>query len=273
MTPDQIAQVERIVNAQVLDNQPVQARLMSYDEAVQGGAMALFGEKYGDTVRVLDIGFSRELCGGTHVARTGDIGLFKIVSEGGVAAGVRRIEAITGMNALNWAQATQAGLLQAASALRTQPSELVERIGQVQGQVKQLERDLDQLKSKLAASAGNDLAGKATDLPGGARLLVATVTGTDPKALRGMVDQLKDKLKSAVVVLATVVDGKISLVAGVTADLAGKVKAGDLVGMVATQVGGKGGGRPDMAMGGGTDANALPAAMAAVNAWVSQQLG
>ena len=272
MTPDQIAQVERIVNAQVLDNQPVQAQLMSYDEAVQGGAMALFGEKYGDTVRVLDIGFSRELCGGTHVARTGDIGLFKVVSEGGVAAGVRRIEAITGMNALNWAQATHAGLLQAASALRTQPSELVERIGQVQGQVKQLERDLDQLKSKLAASAGNDLAGKATDLPGGARLLVATVTGTDPKALRGMVDQLKDKLKSAVVVLATVADGKISLVAGVTADLAGKVKAGDLVGMVAAQVGGKGGGRPDMAMGGGTDANALPAAMGAVNAWVARKL-
>jgi alanyl-tRNA synthetase len=273
MTPEQIAQVERIVNQEILANQATQARVMSYDDAVQGGAMALFGEKYGDTVRVLDIGFSRELCGGTHVARTGDIGLFKIISEGGVAAGVRRVEAITGMNALAWAQASNALLLQAASALRTQPSDLVDRIGQVQGQVKQLERELDQLKSKLAASAGNDLAAKALDLPGGARLLAATVTGTDPKALRGMVDQLKDKLKSAVVVLATVADGKISLVAGVTPDLSGKVKAGELVGMVAAQVGGKGGGRPDMAMGGGSDAAALPAAMSSVNAWVAKQLG
>lgn len=272
LTQQQIAQVEQIVNAEVLANQAVNAQLMSYDDAVQGGAVALFGEKYGDTVRVLDIGFSRELCGGTHVVRTGDIGLFKIVSEGGVAAGVRRVEAITGLNALAWAQSTNACLLQAASALRTQPTELVERISQVQGQVKQLERELDQLKSKLASSAGNDLAGKAIELAGGARLLVATVNGTDPKALRGMVDQLKDKLKSAVVLLATIADGKISLVGGVTADLSSKVKAGDLVGMVAGQVGGKGGGRPDMAMGGGTDAAALPAAMGTVNAWVSQKL-
>lgn len=234
--------------------------------------MALFGEKYGDTVRVLDIGFSRELCGGTHVARTGDIGLFKIVSESGVAAGVRRVEAITGDNAVQWVQQTNNTLQRAASLLRTQPAELAERISLLQGQVKTLERELDQAKSKLAASAGNDLAGKAIELPGGAKLLVANISGADPKALRGMVDQLKDKLKSAVVLLATVADDKISLVAGVTADVTAKVKAGELVGMVAAKVGGKGGGRPDMAMGGGSDAAALPAATASVEAWVRERL-
>jgi alanyl-tRNA synthetase len=272
MTDKQIAEVERIVNAEVLDNHATQAKVMAYDEAVKGGAMALFGEKYGDTVRVLDIGSSRELCGGTHVARTGDIGLFKIVSEGGVAAGVRRVEAITGENAVAWVQQTNATLLRAAGLLKAQPAELVERIALMQGQMKSLERDLDQLKSKLAASAGNDLAGKAVVLEGEAKLLVANVSGTDPKALRGMVDQLKDKLKSAVVLLATVADDKISLVAGVTADLAGKVKAGELVGMVASQVGGKGGGRPDMAMGGGSDVSALAGATASVEAWVRERL-
>ncbi|MGB3290371.1 MAG: alanine--tRNA ligase [Burkholderiaceae bacterium] len=272
MTDKQIAEVERIVNSEVLANHATQAQVMAYDEAVQGGAMALFGEKYGDTVRVLDIGFSRELCGGTHVERTGDIGLFKITSEGGVAAGVRRVEAITGENAVDWAQQTNATLLRAAGLLKTQPAELAERIALMQGQVKHLERDLDQLKSKLAASAGNDLAGKAVALAGDAKLLVANVSGTDPKALRGMVDQLKDKLKSAVVLLATVADDKISLVAGVTADLAGKVKAGDLVGMVAAQVGGKGGGRPDMAMGGGSDVSALAGAVSSVEAWVRERL-
>jgi alanyl-tRNA synthetase len=272
MTPEQIIEVERIVNDEVLANRPATARVMPYDEAVQGGAMALFGEKYGDTVRVLDIGFSRELCGGTHVARTGDIGLFKIVSEGGVAAGVRRVEAITGDNAVQWVQQTNGTLQRAAGLLRTQPAELVERISLLQGQIKTLERDLDQAKSKLAASAGNDLAGKAVELPGGAKLLVANISGADPKALRGMVDQLKDKLKSAVVLLATVADDKISLVAGVTADVTAKVKAGELVGMVAAKVGGKGGGRPDMAMGGGSDAAALPAATASVEAWVRERL-
>ncbi len=272
LTPVQIEHVEAIVNAQVLANHDVHANHMSYDEAVQGGAVALFGEKYGDTVRVLDIGFSRELCGGTHVARTGDIGLFKIISEGGVAAGVRRVEAITGMNALRWAQATQGCLQQAASALKTQPSELVERIGLVQGQVKSLERELDQLKSKLAASAGNDLAAKAINLAGNVRLLAAAVPGADPKALRGMADQLKDKLKSAVVLLATISEGKVSLVAGVTPDLTAKVKAGDLLAMVAAQVGGKGGGRPDMAMGGGTDPAGLPGAIQSVQAWVQERL-
>ncbi|TFL10218.1 alanine--tRNA ligase [Pusillimonas caeni] len=272
LTVAQIRQVEQIVNDEVLQNREVQAAHMSYDEAVGGGAVALFGEKYGDVVRVLDIGFSRELCGGTHVARTGDIGLFKIVSEGGVAAGVRRIEAVTGDNALHWVQDTQAVLQQAAALLKAQPADLGDRILQLQGQLKALERDLEQAKSKLATSAGNDLAGQAITLAGDARLLVANIAGADPKALRGMADQLKAKLKSAVVLLATEAEGKISLVAGVTSDLTGKVKAGDLVGMVAGQVGGKGGGRPDMAMGGGSDAQALPGAIAQVHDWVLARL-
>ncbi|MDS1141886.1 alanine--tRNA ligase [Pusillimonas sp. SM2304] len=272
MTAEQIAQVERIVNDEVLANHATKAQLMAYDDAVQGGAMALFGEKYGDTVRVLDIGFSRELCGGTHVARTGDIGLFKIVSEGGVAAGVRRVEAITGDNALAWVQQTNDTLVRAAGLLKTQPAELVDRIALMQSQAKSLERELDRLQSKLAASAGNDLASQAIVLQGDAKLLVASLSGADPKALRGMVDQLKDKLKSAVVLLAAVADDKISLAAGVTGDLAGRVKAGDLVGMVAAQVGGKGGGRPDMAMGGGTDVAALAGATASVESWVRERL-
>ncbi|WP_454007900.1 DHHA1 domain-containing protein, partial [Alcaligenes sp. Marseille-Q7550] len=254
MTAEQIAQVEAIVNAEVLANKDVQARLMSFDDAVSGGAMALFGEKYGDEVRVLDIGFSRELCGGTHVARTGDIGLFKIVSEGGVAAGVRRVEAITGDNALHWVQDQQRLLNEAAASLRTQPDGLVGRISALQGQIKELEREREQLQSKLASAAGQDLVSQAVALNDTSRLLVATLTGVDPKALRGMADQLKDKFKSAVLLLSVVADGKVSLVGGVTPDLAGKVKAGDLVGFVAGQIGGKGGGRPDMAMGGGTDA-------------------
>ena len=272
VTAAQIKEIERIVNDEVLQNHDVQASHMAYDDAVTGGAVALFGEKYGDMVRVLDIGSSRELCGGTHVARTGDIGLFKIVSEGGVAAGVRRIEAVTGINALRWVQDTQATLQHAAALLKTQPADLSERILQLQGQLKTLERDLDQAKSKLAASAGNDLAGQAITVAGDSRLLVANIAGADPKALRGMADQLKDKLKSAVVLLATEAEGKISLVAGVTSDLTGKVKAGELVGMVAGQVGGKGGGRPDMAMGGGSDAAALPAAIAQVHDWVRTRL-
>ena len=272
VTPSQIAEVEQIVNAEILENHAIAAQLMSYDEAVQGGAMALFGEKYGDTVRVLDIGSSRELCGGTHVTRTGDIGLFKIVSESGVAAGVRRIEAITGANALLWVQHTSETLSQAASLLKTQPKDLPDRIVVMQTQIKELERQLDQAKSKMAASAGNDLLGKAVALDGGAKLLVASLHGADPKALRGMVDQLKDKLKSAIVLLATVADDKISLVGGVTPDLSSKVKAGDLVAMVAAQVGGKGGGRPDMAMGGGVDVAALPGATASVQDWVSERL-
>ncbi|GGE62565.1 alanine--tRNA ligase [Paenalcaligenes hominis] len=269
---EQIAQVEAIVNQEILANQPVAAQLMSFDDAVSGGAMALFGEKYGDEVRVLDIGFSRELCGGTHVARTGDIGLFKIVSEGGVAAGVRRIEAITGENALAWVQKREATLQGAAASLRTQPEKLAERLMQLQTQLRELERERDQLKDKLAASAGQDLVSQAIELAGGVKLLVADLPAADPKSLRTTVDQLKDKLKSAVVLLATAKDDKISLVAGVTADINAKVKAGELIGMVAAQVGGKGGGRPDMAMGGGSDSAALPAALGSVQAWVESQL-
>ena len=272
LSAEQIAQVEAIVNAEILANHPTRARVMAYDDAVKGGAMALFGEKYGDTVRVLDIGFSRELCGGTHVARTGDIGLFKIVAEGGVAAGVRRVEAITGDNALAWVQNHNAILLRAAGLLRSTPADVPDRIVQVQEQLRALEKDLEQARSKLAASAGNDLAAKAAEIKG-VKVLSASLGDVDPKALRGMVDNLKDRLKPAVVLLASAGgEGKISLVAGVTADLTGKVKAGDLVGFVASQVGGKGGGRPDMAMGGGTDAQALPAAVASVQEWVHERL-
>lgn len=272
MTAQQITQVEGIVNAEILTNQAVASQLMSYDDALSGGAVALFGEKYEDEVRVLDIGFSRELCGGTHVQRTGDIGLFKIVSEGGVAAGVRRVEAITGENALHWVQEQEKTLQQAAASLRTQPEKLADRLGQLQSQLRDVERERDQLKDKLASSAGQDLAGQAVELAGGVKLLVANVPGADPKSLRTTVDQLKDKLQSAVVVLATSKDDKISLVAGVTKDLNPAIKAGELVGLVAGQVGGKGGGRPDMAMGGGSDESALPAALQSVQPWVEAKL-
>ena len=272
LTPEQITSVEAIVNAEVLANHPTQSRVLPYDEAVKGGAMALFGEKYGDTVRVLDIGFSRELCGGTHVLRTGDIGMFKIVAESGVAAGVRRIEAITGDNTVAWVQAQAALLGRAAAVLRSAPNDLPERIQQVQEQVKVLEKELDQARSKLAASAGNDLAAKATIEVKGIKVLAAGIGSVDPKALRGMVDQLKDKLKPAVVLLAGTMDGKISVVGGVTSDLTDRIKAGELVGFVSSQLGGKGGGRPDMAMGGGNDAAALPGAIASVRQWVDERL-
>ncbi|MGX5660210.1 alanine--tRNA ligase [Castellaniella ginsengisoli] len=271
MTPAQIARVEVIVNDEILANQAVQAQHMAYDEAVAGGAMALFGEKYGDVVRVLDIGFSRELCGGTHVARTGDIGLFKIVSEGGVAAGIRRVEAITGRNALGWVQRTRETLDQAAGLLKTQPAELPERIQALQQQTRQIERELERLQDKLAASAGADLATQAVDVAG-VKLLATRLSGVDPKALRGMVDQLKSRLPGAVILLAAVADDKISLVAGVSPELTARVKAGDLVGAVAVQVGGKGGGRPDMAMGGGSDVGALDGALAGVRGWLAERL-
>ncbi len=269
LSEQEIARVEAIVNAEVLSNQAAVAQTMSYDDAVKGGAVALFGEKYGDSVRVLDIGFSRELCGGTHVARTGDIGLFKVITEGGVAAGVRRIEAVTGANALAWVQHLNATVQRAAAALKTQPAELPERISLLQDQLKAVEKELEQARAKLASSAGNALTEAAIEMPTGFKLLVTEVKGVDPKDLRSMVDQLKDRLKSAVVLLATAsTDGKISLVAGVTADLNAKIKAGELVGFVAGQIGGKGGGRPDMAMGGGTDLSALVSSLASVKAWV-----
>ncbi|MHA7152000.1 alanine--tRNA ligase, partial [Burkholderia pseudomallei] len=246
LTDDEIRRVEAIVNEQVLANAPGIVRVMPYDDAVKGGAMALFGEKYGDEVRVLDLGFSRELCGGTHVHRTGDIGLFKIVAEGGVAAGIRRVEAITGDNAVRYVQALDARVNAAAAALKAQPSELLQRIGQVQDQVKSLEKELGALKSKLASSQGDELAQQAVEV-GGVHVLAATLDGADAKTLRETVDKLKDKLKSAAIVLAAVDGGKVSLIAGVTADASKKVKAGELVNFVAQQVGGKGGGRPDMA--------------------------
>lgn len=269
LSEQEIARVEAIVNAEVLRNQAAVAQTMSYDDAVKGGAVALFGEKYGDNVRVLDIGFSRELCGGTHVARTGDIGLFKVITEGGVAAGVRRIEAVTGANALAWVQHLNATVQRAAAALKTQPAELPERIGLLQDQLKAVEKELEQARAKLASNAGNALTEAAIEMPAGFKLLVTEVKGVDPKDLRSMVDQLKDRLKSAVVLLATAsTDGKISVVAGVTADLNAKIKAGELVGFVAGQIGGKGGGRPDMAMGGGTDLASLASSLASVKAWV-----
>jgi len=269
LTEDEIVRVESIVNAEVLKNQAAVAQTMSYDDAVKGGAVALFGEKYGDSVRVLDIGFSRELCGGTHVSRTGDIGLFKVVSEGGVAAGVRRIEAVTGSNAVAWVQNLNATIQRAAIALKTPPAELPDRIVLLQDQLKAVEKDLEQARAKLASNAGNALTDVAIEMPAGFKLLVTEVKGIDPKDLRSMVDQIKDRLKSAVVLLAAAsADGKISLVAGVTADLVGKIKAGDLVGFVAAQIGGKGGGRPDMAMGGGADLSALPKSLASVKAWI-----
>jgi alanyl-tRNA synthetase len=271
MTDEQIRRVEEIVNAEVLANAPGIVRVMPFDEAVKGGAMALFGEKYGDEVRVLDLGFSRELCGGTHVHRTGDIGLFKIVMEGGVAAGIRRVEAITGDNAVRFVQDLDARINAAAAVLKAQPSELTQRISQVQDQVKSLEKELSALKSKLASSQGDELAGQAIEV-GGVHVLAATLEGADAKTLRETVDKLKDKLKSAAIVLATVEGGKVSLIAGVTADASKKVKAGELVNFVAQQVGGKGGGRPDMAQAGGTEPANLPAALAGVKAWVEGQL-
>ncbi|MGA3249995.1 MAG: alanine--tRNA ligase [Paraburkholderia sp.] len=271
MTDEQIRQVEAIVNAEVLANAPGIVRVMPFDEAVKGGAMALFGEKYGDEVRVLDLGFSRELCGGTHVHRTGDIGFFKIVMEGGVAAGIRRVEAITGDNAVRYVQELDSRINAAAAALKAQPSELTQRIVQVQEQVKALEKELGALKSKMASSQGDELAGQAIEVAG-VHVLAATLDGADVKTLRETVDKLKDKLKSAAIVLASVEGGKVSLIAGVTAEASKKVKAGELVNFVAQQVGGKGGGRPDMAQAGGTEPANLPTALAGVKGWVEAQL-
>jgi alanyl-tRNA synthetase len=271
MTDEQIRRVEEIVNAEVLANAPGIVRVMPYDEAVKGGAMALFGEKYGDEVRVLDLGFSRELCGGTHVNRTGDIGLFKIVMEGGVAAGIRRVEAITGDNAVRFVQELDARINAASAVLKAQPSELTQRITQVQEHVKSLEKELGALKSKLASSQGDELVSQAVEI-GGVHVLAAQLPGADGKTLRETVDKLKDKLKNAAIVLAAVDGNKVSLIAGVTAEASKKVKAGDLVNFVAQQVGGKGGGRPDMAQAGGTEPQNLAAALAGVNEWVKGKL-
>ena len=271
LSADEIRRVEAIVNAEVLNNADAACRSMSMDDAKKLGAIALFGEKYGDEVRVVDIGSSRELCGGTHVKRVGDIGLFKIVAEGGVAAGVRRVEAVTGDNALSLVQEQENVLGAIAGALKAQPQELTLKVEQVLEHVKALEKELAKLKSKLAASQGDELAAAAFDVKG-VKVLAAKLEGADATTLREAMDKLKDKLKSAAIVLAAVSDGKVSLIAGVTADLTGKLKAGELVNAVAQQVGGKGGGRPDMAQAGGTDPSGLPVALASVREWVDRRL-
>jgi alanyl-tRNA synthetase len=272
MTEEEIRRVEALVNGAIQDNYEVTARIMKYDEAIKAGALAFFGDKYGDEVRVLAMGeFSTELCGGTHVRRTGDIGFFKIVSESGVAAGIRRVEAVTGEGALVWVQEQESRLGQAAAALKAPASEVTTKIAQLIDNVKSLERELGRLKSKLASSQGSDLSAQAIDIKG-AKVLAATLEGADSKTLREAMDQLKGKLKSAAIVLGAVSDGKVSLIAGVTPDLTAKVKAGELVNYVAQQVGGKGGGRPDMAQAGGTDSAKLPAALQSVGLWVEQRL-
>ncbi len=271
MTDEQIRQVENIVNAEILANEDCQHRVMAIAEAQNIGATMLFGEKYGDEVRVIDIGSSRELCGGTHVRRTGDIGIFTIVAEGGVAAGVRRVEAITGDNALAYMQGMETVLGGVAGTLKVLPGDVQARVYSILDQVRQLERELALLKSKQVAAQGDGLIDKAVAVKG-ISVLSALLDGADVLALRETLDRLRDRLKSAVVVLASTVGGKVTLIAGVTPDLIGKVKAGELVNMVAQQVGGKGGGRPDMAQAGGTEPAKLPAALASVPAWVEQKL-
>ena len=272
LSAPQIREIERLVNEEIRRNVPVEARIMKYDDAIHAGAIALFGEKYGDEVRMLRMGdFSTELCGGTHVRRTGDIGFFKVMSESGIASGVRRIEAMTAEGALTWVQQQEANLQQAAAALRTPAQEVTQKIGQIVDNVRQLEKELARLKSKLASSQGDDLATLAVDIKG-VKVLAATLDGADAKALREAMDKLKDKLKSCALVLASSEGGKVTLLAGVSGDLTAKVKAGELVNFVAQQVGGKGGGRADMAQAGGTDPAKLPQALASVIDWVSGKL-
>ena len=271
MSNEEIRRVENLVNAEILANVQCQHRVMAIAEAQKLNAMMLFGEKYGDEVRVIDIGSSRELCGGTHVARTGDIGVFSILAEGGVAAGVRRVEAVTGDNALAYMQSMETALGGIAGTLKVLPGEAPARVNSILDQVRQLERELAAIKSRLAAAQGDDLATLAVDVKG-AKVLAVTLEGADLHALRETMDKLRDKLKSAAIVLSSVADGKVTLIAGVTPDLVGKVRAGELVNMVAQQVGGKGGGRPDMAQAGGTEPAKLPAALSSVAAWVGARL-
>jgi alanyl-tRNA synthetase len=271
VTDAQIREIEAKVNAEILANAAAQARVMDIESAQKTGAMMLFGEKYGETVRVLDIGSSRELCGGTHVKATGDIGLFKVVAEGGVAAGVRRMEAVTGENALVYLQSLEDAVSQAAGALKAPPTELNTRLAQVLEQVKTLEKEVSALKGKVASAQSDELMTQAVDVKG-IPLLVAKLEGADVKTLRDTMDKLKDKMKSAVIVLAAVDGEKVNIAAGVTADHTSKVKAGEMANFVAQQVGGKGGGKPDMAMAGGSDAAALPKALASVQAWVAERV-
>ncbi len=271
VTDDEIRRIEALVNAEILANAATDASVMDMESAQKSGAMMLFGEKYGDEVRVLSIGSSKELCGGTHVGRTGDIGLFKIVAECGVAAGVRRVEAVTGANALAYLQSLESTVEAAAGSLKANPAELQSRITQVLDQVKALEKEIAALKGKLASSQGDELMAQAIDVKG-LKVLAARLEGADAKTLRDTMDKLKDKLKTAVIVLATVDGDKVQIAAGVTADSVGKVKAGELVNFVAQQVGGKGGGKADMAMAGGTDATKLGEALKSVQPWVAERV-
>ncbi|SFR41297.1 alanyl-tRNA synthetase [Marinobacter daqiaonensis] len=275
VSAEQLAEIERQVNEQILANTPVQTDLMDMEGAREKGAIALFGEKYGDSVRVLSMGsdhYSVELCGGTHVARTGDIGLFRITSESGISAGVRRIEAVTGFGALRWVSETENTLDQVAGLVRGSRDTVVEKVQAVIDRNRLLEKEVDQLKGRLASSAGADLAGSAVEVRG-LKVVAAQLEGADRKALMETADQLKNKLGEGVVVLATVEDGKVTLVAGVTKSATGRVKAGDLMKHLASQVDGKGGGRPDMAQGGGNNPEALPAALEGVASWVEDNAG
>ncbi|MFM9880093.1 MAG: DHHA1 domain-containing protein, partial [Burkholderiaceae bacterium] len=271
VTDDQIRAIEKLVNEEILHNQATDAAVMPMEAAQKTGAMMLFGEKYGDEVRVLSIGSSKELCGGTHVARTGDIGLFKIVAETGIAAGVRRVEAVTGSNALAYVQSLESTVNEAAGALKAQVAELPQRIGGVLDQVKALEKEIAALKGKLASAQGDELATQAVNVKG-VQVLVARMDGADVQSLRETMQKLKDKLKTAVIVLASVDAGKVQLAAGVTPDAVARLKAGELVNFVASQVGGKGGGKPDFAMAGGSDAAGLALALESVAGWVAQRI-
>ena len=270
ITSEQIRKIEGIVNQEILENTATSGKVMSLEDAQKTGAMMLFGEKYGEEVRVLEIGSSKELCGGTHVSRTGDIGSLKIVSEGGVAAGIRRVEAVTGNNALHFLQGMEDKMNEAAAILKTHPGDLVNRVTQLQESLRQAERELEKVNSKLAASQGDELAGQAIDV-NGIKVLATRLDGADAGVLRETMDALKTKLKTAAIVLASVQGDKVSLIAGVTADSIGKVKAGDLVNFVAQQVGGKGGGKPEMAMAGGTDPSKLGAALDGVKDWIASK--
>jgi alanyl-tRNA synthetase len=274
MTDAQIRQVETLVNAEILVNAAASAQVMALDDAQKSGAMMLFGEKYGESVRVIGIGSSKELCGGTHVSRTGDIGLFKIVAETGVAAGIRRVEAVTGDNALAYLQSLETTVNGLAGSLKATVGELPARICGLQDHLRALEKELAAIKGKLASSQGDGLVAQAVDV-NGIKVLAARLEGADAATLRTTMDQLKNKLKTAAIVLAAVDGSKVQLAAGVTADVlanpAGKVKAGDLVNFVAQQVGGKGGGKPDLAMAGGTDASKLAGALASVRGWVAER--
>ncbi|MEI4982491.1 alanine--tRNA ligase [Aeromonas caviae] len=272
LTMATIRRIEELVNAQIRANHEVATQLMGLEEAKSAGAMALFGEKYEDDVRVVRMGdYSTELCGGTHAKRTGDIGFFKIIAESGIAAGVRRIEAVTGKSAIDLMHQLGEQIEEAAALVKGDQFSIADKVRQVLDKTKMMERELEQLKAKLAAQAGNDLLSQVIDI-NGQKVLVAALEGVDPKSLRGMLDELKNQMKSGVVLLATSSDGKVNLIAGVTNDLTGKVKAGELVNLVAQQVGGKGGGRPDMAQAGGTQPEAVPAALQSVHSWLEERL-